>query len=158
MNYDEVTSVSVEMTIKFDGVEYPDIAAALLKNGRFVGFLVEPLGGLLSGDQFTHVDAKGFDFKSLDADQKNRESKLLTAGGAKLGPSSFYGAGRKADPQKFVEEIAPSKDYIITDQTKLAEHGTVDVVLKRGEDIAAIGHSVSYKNRHLIFGDRECGS
>lgn len=150
MDYDQTYSGKIEMRLWFDGIEQPSAVKKLMGNGRFTGFLVEPYAAFLSGEDFLHVDRKGFDLESL-GEMPNREVKSFTPHGAKLGPSTFYGAGRKADPLLFEQTIAPSKDFIVVDQTKLATTGEVHLVLKRGADVAKIGHSVSYSHRDKLF-------
>jgi hypothetical protein len=153
IEYDKTHCGNIQMRLWFDGIEQPDVTEKLLTNGRFTGFLVEPYAAFVSGAGFRHVDAKGFDLKSLNEDFLNREVKSFTLHGAKLGPSTFYGAGRKPDPVLFESEIAPSKDFIVVDQTALSKTGDVKLVLKRGTDIAKIGHSVSPSKRGLLFSE-----
>lgn len=150
--YDAVHRGQIDMRLWFDGVERPDVVAHLMGNGRFTGFLVEPYAATIAGDRFEHTDAKGFDLRSKDDARQHIEVKSFTKHGAKLGPSTFYGAGRKPSPDLFRSDIAPSKDFIVVDQTKLAESGQVELVLKRGADIALIGHAVSHGQRSALFG------
>lgn len=152
LKFDEAVTAKVEMRLWFDGVEVPEVVEKLMSNGRFTGFLVEPLAARLCGETFEHLDVKGYDLKSLDPEEKNREVKSFTKYGAKLGPSTFYGAGRKPDPALFESTIAPSKDFIVVDQTRLAQTGEVHLVLKRGTDVAKIGHEVKPKDRAKLFG------
>jgi hypothetical protein len=150
--YDAVHRGQIDMRLWFDGVERPDVVAHLMGNGRFTGFLVEPYAATIAGDRFEHTDAKGFDLRSKDDARQHIEVKSFTKHGAKLGPSTFYGAGRKPSPDLFRSDIAPSKDFIVVDQTKLAESGQVELVLKRGSDIALIGHAVPHGQRSALFG------
>ncbi len=150
MDYNEVVSGQIDLKIYYDGVEQPESSRRLLANGRFTGFLVEDYAATLFRETHVHVDAKGFDLRSM-GEAPNIEVKSFTRYGAKLGPSTFYGAGRKADPEGF-GEIARAKDFIVVDQTKLSETGEIALVLKRGADVAQIGHAVKPKDRAILFG------
>ncbi len=151
MKANEVRTGTIEMKVWFDGVEKPEAVKKLMGNGRFTGFLAECYVADVVGDAYVHTDAKGYDLLSTTGG-KNIEVKSFTQHGAKLGPSTFYGAGRRADPALF-EALAHEKNFVVVDQTMLATTGEVQIVFKRGEDVARIGHSVTKSNRSKLFGE-----
>lgn len=150
--FDKTYFTSVEVIIKIDGKEVPQISTALMQNGSVMGYVAEEAAAHNLSERYIHNPGPEKDFDSRDPDGKPLESKTLTKNGVNLGPSSFYGAGRAYNQEVWTAKAA-SKDYVITDTSTCSEDNTIRWTLKRGDDIAKGPHHFSKKKAETLFND-----
>jgi hypothetical protein len=148
--YDRVMTGDLKVVVEFNGEVMHDLSSQLMRNGSLMGFVSQGVMAHIYRDTHEDKPAKGYDLETKVADLPNIECKSATRHGAKLAPSDMYGAKRKYDHERFLAET-PTKDFVIADTDYAARTGTLRWIVKTGEDVAALGHSLTRNKVEKLF-------
>ncbi len=148
--YNTVHTGTLKISVEFNGERLDGVSEQLMQNGSVMGFVSEAIMAGVYCATHDHRPSKGFDLASKTPGLLNLEAKSATRHGAKLGPSDMYGAKRKYDHDRFVTETV-KKDFIIADTAYAAETGVLRWIVKTGDDVVQMGHSLTRKKVEKLF-------